>query len=635
MKKHPLHLLSFLFFVLSLIACAGAGAPGGGASPVGGGESGIGTGNAGAPPISIPGPEALNMDAVTVSAPDSAGNVTVTGMTGAGTPGQEARLRDIGSVTSRRWPNKIEKLFIPNAVAAAGGSCNIKVLPDGAFKCIISGAAVGDFIAMKQCDFRGNCSAELAKQVLAVDNTSGPATIVTPPTVKGMTVDSKGNIFTNSSNKSWKWTDLFISNAYGADEGHDSEPTPHVSTTVLTPTPSVVGTAPINLEGRLNPLQGFTAATCADLPADYSPAPAASPAGKTCTLKKTGSDGNAEVLATLTNCNPEAGGIYYFEQSAQQKLAVWSENKLWVINTNQKGPSAVEEKRVYWSNISGVQAINDGVGSDNLFVVLEQKTGANYPLLAINHDCIGFGYVRELAPARKVTGFTSFGSSFMMSVDFGRESCLVFGSSGEITIGALNKDPVTCQAAPFTDVGILKAEICGLQYVALSPDTKELIQGFHATNLGYGGCNTPSYIISKRSIQDSGKPVSLAVGRDRHSRGDKVVVLVTPTGENEHAKLFPFQVNDRDNRVTLQSMMPVDLGVMKPTLLRYSSNGTSEDGQFVTNVVDTTASSNRSSYVYQRSSDFKTFNLPTVNSDALKAIDKNAIERSPNPPRIR
>src|SRR4030095_2065875 len=94
--------LTFLLILLTglgSISCIGgsggpgSGTPGGGISPVGGIGS---SGGMGAPPLAIPAPEALNMTAIIVAAPDAGGNSAVTVAPGAGPVGAFIVVKDRG-----------------------------------------------------------------------------------------------------------------------------------------------------------------------------------------------------------------------------------------------------------------------------------------------------------------------------------------------------------------------------------------------------------------------------------------------------------------------------------------------------------------------------------------------------------
>src|SRR4030095_503216 len=86
---------SLISFSLFLGACLGGNEIPGGALP--GDPSGL-PGNYGAPPVSIPGPVALNMSAVTIVAPDSTGEASVTLDAGAGTAGNIVQGKNLSGV---------------------------------------------------------------------------------------------------------------------------------------------------------------------------------------------------------------------------------------------------------------------------------------------------------------------------------------------------------------------------------------------------------------------------------------------------------------------------------------------------------------------------------------------------------
>jgi hypothetical protein len=592
MKKCLSKYFGFLFLVAALSSCSGAAGPGGAASPLGGPG---GAGGYGAPPISMPGPVALNMTDITVTS-DGGGTATVNVSPGAGTPGETMHVRNLGPVA---WYRPIKDLFLRTAYAM-GETVTEPIGNDGATTppSFTIPAAIGDWLEFKQCStpYPGLCSAGFKIQVKLGVSSGGSATPSSPPSK--MTVDpGKGIIYymwNLHPKKDWNWTSLFISSAY-ASEGSAADlgnpPSPIPTGAVLSP--------PVGLTDR------YTAATCSLLPSDYQAAPTRFSEGSSCNIRRVDSTGQPETLIQIPNCDPKQGNLYYYEQGPAQKLAVWSGNTLWVVNLSTT--ATIEGKWVYWSNIQNVQLISDGITNGNLFVTLDVRPGMSLPVLAINHDCVSPAEVPALAGATKIDGFMGTGSSFVMATEYGPQSCLLFGSSGEIVIGGLAKDNNTCQSTPLIEPTVLKTDVCGLYYLALSPDTNDLIFGFHVSNMGTD-CSSRTR-ISKIRIPTATRLVSLAVGIDSRGRGDKIAVLDSPADSTGKAQIFPFQIVGATDGIALEAMMPVDLGASRPTLIRFSAVGTPDESRFVTNTVDTQAGTGYSTY---RSTDFHARAMPVL-----------------------
>ncbi|GEM_PF-4292666 len=208
-------LLLFSLFGTGMYSCGGSG-NGGATSPLGGGGGG-----AGAPPVSIPGPEALNMTGIMISPPDERGVVTVSGGPGAATPGNQVRLRNLGpNVAGLAWRLRFKEFFIRTAYAA-GPDVFVAVNGNGSFSGQLQGA-LGEWIAFAQ--FRQVAGPENMGQVKSVVNNGPfppvPASQTKPFMKQKMVFDQdsgNGWVIQGASAKKWNWLSLFVSTAY-ADE---------------------------------------------------------------------------------------------------------------------------------------------------------------------------------------------------------------------------------------------------------------------------------------------------------------------------------------------------------------------------------------------------------------------------------
>lgn len=206
--------LALFLFGGGIYSCGGGG-NGGGSTPWGGG----GVGGAGAPPVSIPGPEALNMQNVTISPPDNTGTVTVTGTPGAALPGAEVRVRNLGPQVA--W---YEKAVLSSAFAAVGDEVRVTANGAGAFTAQIK-AVIGDRVSVSQrlspatqysAEFFGTVS-----NVPVQPTNPVPNSLIKPFMKSKMTVDPAGSgwiIQGSSSSKKWNWLDLFVSTAHAAED---------------------------------------------------------------------------------------------------------------------------------------------------------------------------------------------------------------------------------------------------------------------------------------------------------------------------------------------------------------------------------------------------------------------------------
>src|SRR4030095_12235279 len=105
-------------------------------------------GNYGAPPVSIPGPIALNMNAITIAAPAAAGQSSVLVEAGAGTAGNVVQVKNLGDVA---WASPIRRWLLPSAYAM-GETLLADIAADGSVVSPLKvSTAPGDWLEFRQC----------------------------------------------------------------------------------------------------------------------------------------------------------------------------------------------------------------------------------------------------------------------------------------------------------------------------------------------------------------------------------------------------------------------------------------------------------------------------------------------------
>jgi hypothetical protein len=240
-KNPPLFFRSyFIFLIFLLFIGSGVSCSGGALAPGGGGLPGTGPVSYGAPPLSLPGPIALNMQSIHVFAPDVSGLSAVTIESGAGSPGNLMELRNLGDVA---WFRRIEKWWIPSAYAL-GETLTVEIASDGSVPGPLKIAAgPGEWLEFKQC-LKSDpkfCSAGVRVEVPASGSNSGSSGVISsPPSGKSlemrMTVDPHGNVILfegGMSVRRWNWRSLFFSTAYAQESSAESKPVFSPSTTIV------------------------------------------------------------------------------------------------------------------------------------------------------------------------------------------------------------------------------------------------------------------------------------------------------------------------------------------------------------------------------------------------------------------
>ena len=555
-KKFLLAFLSLGLLYTGAFACMGGGAgPGGGPiggeggiSPVGG----IGSGGMGAPPLAIPAPEALNMTAIIVAAPDSGGNSTVTVSPGVGPTGDFIVVKNRGDIAAL---TPLRKLFLGSAYAA-GQTVTRLILPGGDTFTI--GAAAGEELEFFHClkSDVNRCSQGFLISVPATGTTAGDTTKPsTPPTgssIKSMTTDpGTGNtyIIKGSSRKKWDWTRLFLGTAHAETYGDNgllvTSPTVTVQPNVL---PVVQGFQNPALQNYIAnvPLDLYTPATCPSLPPGTSLVPDPSLSGKTCSISMAQGNGAdpkdviegranstfspLQAVIDIPNCDPNQSGLTFFKDGTTEKLAVFSANVLWIVTLKDK---KIVQKVVYWSKISKVQYI-----SGNLFTTLNDPTKADFPSFAINHECRDTDSSAAFNGIKDVGGFAVSGGSFAMTATYTSNSCLITGGVGQ-EFNSYYKINESCQAEPLTAIVFLKTAYvqtdhglvyCGDNYAVIKPSTKQIYSMYIKSPAFTSNPSTyPAYWLAACSTPTDIKPLTVADAGDLKSLafngGDTLAIL--------------------------------------------------------------------------------------------------------------
>jgi len=534
LKRNTFILLGLFLLFAGPMACSGSAGPGG-ASPLGGPG---GAGGYGAPPISIPGPEALNMTGVSVTL-DGAGNATATGAPGTGHEGYEVRVRNLGNPPVAR-NNPFKDLFIKKAYAAAGGSCKAIVAAGGSFTCgPIPGSAVNDWLELRQCYTSSPTSACSFPMLIQIGTG-----VIQPGTSKYLWIGKDGSSWTGSQNKKWRWWNLFMSTAYAAEEN------PGIGMS------GIGGLIPGGMfYGIYDPMRGFTGAACSLAGFSGSVSPART--DKVCKITKTPSGSTRGVeWKVIDDCDPDKMGIFTYEDAGMEKLAVYSQNKLWIYRTDTKDQLA---KYSYWANISKVQFFN-GVFA----TAFDLPAGSALPAIAVNHSCVDDPLLRTV---NEILDFDSDGTgSYLFSVkDNSNRYFLILGPSTEFLMDDFYKVEQTSQSSPIKDVVLLRGRSCGYTFAALSPDLKQVFTGFYrAPSMARSIlCPEEEFVQPPLSIPGAKKPVGLA-----WDRNNMLVVLDAPGDEN--AKLHSFLLTQDGYKYSLAYAGSVDLGPVKPNFIRYN-----------------------------------------------------------------
>src|SRR5262245_18173128 len=215
----------FVFLSLCFSACLGGNeVPGGGLTPDA--PSGH-PGNYGAPPVAIPGPIALNMNAITIAAPDGTGQSSVSVEAGAGTAGNLLQVKNLGDVA---WYAPIRKVLISSAYAL-GETLSADIAADGSvLNPLKVSTLAGEWLEFRQC-LKSDpkvCGLAYRVEVPATGSLKGTSGVSSAPPTDGksmkMTVDPKGNVILfdeDAGARRWNWTRLFVGTAHAEEGGSE------------------------------------------------------------------------------------------------------------------------------------------------------------------------------------------------------------------------------------------------------------------------------------------------------------------------------------------------------------------------------------------------------------------------------
>ena len=263
----------------------------------------------------------------------------------------------------------------------------------------------------------------------------------------------------------------------------------------------------------------------------------------------------------IDDCDPEKMGVYLYDDGSGERLAVFSQNKLWFYRTST---GAFEKKVSYWGEISKVSYFN-GV----LAVAIDSPASAPLPPIAANHACLDDPVLRNV---REVLGFDSDGvGTFLFSVkDSSNKYFVVVGPSTEFIMDDFFKVEVSVSESKLSDVILLPGTNCGYQFAALSPEDHKIAYGYYKHTNRDLEPSCPESWMRKVSIPLSTSPVSLSF--------DKINTLVVLDATDQASKLISFALGFSGETFSVSYSTTVDLGSVRANFVRFNSS----QGEFVT-----------------------------------------------------
>ncbi|MBL7685415.1 MAG: hypothetical protein JNK65_05210 [Deltaproteobacteria bacterium] len=490
-SKLPLKPISFAgLFSLMLIqfACSGGGGPGGAVSPLGS----TGPGGAGAPPISIPGPEALNMSAISVTG-DGAGTATVNVSPGAAQPGRVMEVRNIGDVA---WYRPIQEMLIRTAYAI-GEIVTHPVDSNGATNpaTFTIPAKTGDWLTFRQCakENPAICGDAFKLEVKAGVNPGSNGTKIT--------IDGKGNIYLiQNEKKRFDWMSWFIPSAYAQER-------------TVTPVDATS-------------LEGFTSATCSAPEFSSLPAPTPKDDSKILPIRWISAFNTNVIEIARINGDPQNPnrGVITFGES---QIAAYVSNKLYIISKATPDAPVVTAKFAYPSEIVRVQEMGP-----TLLVFLDGKNSAPKVYFAdkcaqMTADANLFKDIEQVIDQDSIDSRVS--SQYVMTAKTPHGYCVLNGSFGGEGGSVLREK--YCQRSLLSEIQMLLGDVNS--WVALSPETKELIY------LPAGESN-----VQRITIPQATNPVTFALGSYGIFRSTDLFLTVLDSPSDRNSKLIPFELQN-------------------------------------------------------------------------------------------